>query len=122
MSDVVNAKRAAGRRARVNGVHVAAKTGTAEYGPMRNRRKHAWMIAFAPYETPEIALAAIIEDGESGGATAAPVVASVLAHHFETTPVGEDEDEEASRAELRDPDEDAGVQDLEEHLAEEDEP
>lgn len=122
MSDVVNAKRAGGRRARVNGVHVAAKTGTAEYGPMRNRRKHAWMIAFAPYEAPEIALAALVEDGESGGTTAAPVVASVLAHHFGTTPVGEDEDEEDSRAELRDPDEDAGVQDQEEDLAEEDAP
>jgi penicillin-binding protein 2 len=113
MFDVVNAPKGGGRRARVNGVSVAAKTGTAEYGPARNRRKHAWMIAFAPFEEPEIALAAVIEDGESGGTTAAPVVAAVLAEYFGTTPVPEEE-EESSRAELRDPGEDAGVQNQEE--------
>lgn len=86
MFDVVNAPKGGGRRARVNGVTVAAKTGTAEYGPMRNRRKHAWMIAFAPLHDPEIAVATIIEDGESGGTTAAPVVAATLAEYFGTTP------------------------------------
>lgn len=91
MSDVVNAPKGGGRRARVKGVHVAAKTGTAEYGPRSNRRKHAWMVAFAPFEKPEIAVAAVIEDGESGGVTAAPVVASVLASYFGSEPEDSDE-------------------------------
>ncbi|MBR3087378.1 MAG: penicillin-binding protein 2 [Kiritimatiellae bacterium] len=112
MFDVVNGKRAGGRRARVRGISVAAKTGTAEYGPRRNRRKHTWMIAFAPFENPEIAIAAVIEDGESGGLTAAPVVASVLREYFgvEEAPDEESEDSGLSEYEEQNAPEDAETQ------------
>jgi penicillin-binding protein 2 len=82
MYDVVNAPYGTGRLAKVPGVAVAGKTGTAEYGPRANRRKHAWMIAFAPFEAPEIALAVLVEDGDSGGKTAAPIVRAMIAAHF----------------------------------------
>lgn len=46
-------------------------------------RDHAWFIAFAPYEAPEIAIACIVENaGGGGGAIAAPTVRQVLAHYF----------------------------------------
>lgn len=92
MYDVVNAHRGGGRRARVPGIAVAAKTGTAEYGPRSKRKKHTWMIAFAPFDKPTIALAVLVEDGESGGLTAAPVVAAVLREYFGVDDVAHIED------------------------------
>ena len=86
MYDVVNAPNGPGATARVPGIAVAAKTGTAEYGRRPNLHKHAWMIAFAPFDNPEIAVAVLVEDGESGGRTAGPVVRGLLAHHFHVDP------------------------------------
>ena len=82
MYDVVNAPKGTGRRAKVPGLEMAAKTGTAEYGPRQNRRKHTWMIAFAPYEKPTIALAILVEDGDSGGRTVAPLIRAAFAYWF----------------------------------------
>ena len=69
------------RRYRLN-VSCAGKTGTAQMGAGANRWKNAWVIAFAPYEQPKVAIALLVEHGESGGATAAPRVHEVLAHIF----------------------------------------
>jgi penicillin-binding protein 2 len=63
-------------------VEVAGKTGTAEFGPVSRRRKNTWFIAYAPAEKPMAAVALIVEDGESGGGTAAPRVAEVLKRIF----------------------------------------
>ena len=82
MHDVVEAPGAPGAGARVPGIVVAGKTGTAEFGPRSRRRKHTWMIAFAPFDNPEIALAVLVEDGDSGGRTAAPIVRALLAGYF----------------------------------------
>lgn len=82
MLRVVEAPDGGGRLARVPGLAVAAKTGTAEYGSRRGRRKHTWMIAFAPADAPEVALAVLVEDGESCGHTAAPLVAEFLREFF----------------------------------------
>lgn len=65
----------------------AAKTGTAEVGTGETRRKNTWVIAFAPYENPTMAVAIIVERGESGGLTAAPKAHEILASRFgEETP------------------------------------
>lgn len=64
-------------------VTVAGKTGTAEVGAGERRRKNAWFIAYAPAKSPRIAIAIVVENGESGGATAAPKAAAVLAKFFE---------------------------------------
>lgn len=71
--------------ARVPGVTVAGKTGTAQ---IPGRRNAAWFICFAPAERPEIAVAVMIEGdtaGESyeGGLYAAPVAGAVLKTYFE---------------------------------------
>jgi penicillin-binding protein 2 len=93
MRDVVMTDRGTGKKARIPGVTVAGKTGTAQVVKMGERarsnkgaratRDHAWFISFAPYEAPEIAVACIVENaGGGGGAIAAPTVRQVLAHYF----------------------------------------
>ena len=59
-------------------VPVAGKTGTAEIGVGERRRKNVWFVAYAPADNPTVAIAMVIENGDSGGATAAPKVGSVL--------------------------------------------
>lgn len=65
--------------------HIAGKTGTAQvvgYAQgikydasqvAKRRRDHALFIAFAPVEDPQIAVAIIVENGEHGASTAAPI-------------------------------------------------
>ncbi len=67
-----------GRRVQVRGIEVAAKTGTAEYDAGGVRRKNTWVTAFAPYDHPTVAVAIVVENGESGGQTVAPMVHDVL--------------------------------------------
>lgn len=69
MHDVVQAESGTGKRARIPGVRMAGKTGTAQYG---NGKKHAWMILFAPFDAPRYAVALVVEDAVSGGYTTAP--------------------------------------------------
>ena len=63
-------------------VTVAGKTGTAEVGAGERRRKNTWFIAYAPVEAPRVAVAMVIENGQSGGSTTAPRVAAVLRRAF----------------------------------------
>ena len=63
-------------------VPVSGKTGTAEVGRGATRRKNTWFIAYAPSENPTVAIALVIENGESGGGTAAPRVNEILRHIF----------------------------------------
>lgn len=82
MRDAVNELDGSGKRAKLPEVVVAAKTGTAEYGVKGAGRKMTWMIAFAPFDEPRYALALLVEDGVSGGTTAAPRVRQLLAQVF----------------------------------------
>ena len=59
-------------------VPVSGKTGTAEVGRGATRRKNTWFIAYAPSDAPTVAVALVIENGESGGGTAAPKVNAIL--------------------------------------------
>ena len=63
-------------------VAVSGKTGTAEVGRGATRRKNTWFIAYAPSESPTVALAVVIESGESGGSTARPCANAILRHIF----------------------------------------
>ncbi|OBJ68167.1 D,D-transpeptidase PbpA [Mycobacterium sp. 1274756.6] len=68
----------------IPGVQIASKTGTAEHGTdPRNTPPHAWYIAFAPADTPRVAVAVLVEDGgnrlsATGGALAAPIGRAVI--------------------------------------------
>ncbi len=63
-------------------VPVSGKTGTAEVGAGEKRRKNAWFIAYAPSDAPTAAIALVVENGESGGGTAAPKVREILKAMF----------------------------------------
>ena len=41
-------------------------------------RKHAWFVAYAPAEEPQIAVAVLVENGGGGSEVAAPVARKVL--------------------------------------------
>ncbi len=72
MHDVIMAPTGTGGRARIPGIEMAGKTGTAEYGEKEDRKKHGWMILFAPYEKPRYAVAMVVDDAVSGGFTVGP--------------------------------------------------
>lgn len=74
MELVVSRGQAAGLT--IPGVTVAGKTGTAETG--RDGTSHAWFIAYAPADNPQIAVAVIVEDGGRGGEVASPIAGSIL--------------------------------------------
>ncbi len=46
-------------------------------------RDHALFVAFAPLEDPQIAVAVIVENGESGSRTAAPIARAVIESYLE---------------------------------------
>jgi len=60
-------------------VAVAAKTGTAETG---GKFPHAWFVAFAPYDNPEIAVTVMVEHGGEGSSIAAPITKEILKWYF----------------------------------------
>jgi penicillin-binding protein 2 len=74
-------------------ISAAGKTGTAEYCDEFAKAKnlcepgnwpsHAWTVAFAPYENPEIAVVAFVYNGQEGSTVAGPIVRRVLEAYFE---------------------------------------
>lgn len=73
-------------RASLAEVAVAGKTGTAEYPGPRDADgilpTHAWFIAFAPYENPEIAVMVFVSGGHNGAQIAVPIAAQLLRAYF----------------------------------------
>jgi len=93
LQDVVNTGSGTGGRARSELVKIAGKTGTAQVAEMRGAivksehlpyalRDHAWFVAFAPAEKPEIAVAVLVEHGGHGGSAAAPLAKKVIEKYF----------------------------------------
>jgi penicillin-binding protein 2 len=68
-----------GYAARVGGINVAGKTGTAQ-NP--HGKDHAWFVAFAPLKDPKIALAILVENGGYGGDAAAPLAGAIMRQFF----------------------------------------
>ncbi|MBM4152752.1 MAG: hypothetical protein FJ220_04420, partial [Kiritimatiellaceae bacterium] len=83
MRDVIMDLDGTGHRAAVEGLEFAGKTGTAEYGVKGEGSKHTWMIAFAPFERPQYAVAILIENGDSGGLTVGPCMKRLMEGLFE---------------------------------------
>jgi penicillin-binding protein 2 len=68
-----------GGAARIKGIEVAGKTGTAQNPP---RKDHAWFIGFAPYDSPRIAIAVLVENAGFGGAIAAPIAGRCMERYL----------------------------------------
>lgn len=91
MRDVVHGPEGTARKlARNASYRMAGKTGTAQVVAIpqgekydsdkidERHRDHGLFIAFAPLENPLIAVAVIVENGESGGSAAGPVARAVM--------------------------------------------
>jgi penicillin-binding protein 2 len=86
LKDVINGEHGTARRVALPNVTVAGKTGTAEFGRKEDRQRHAWMIAFAPFEKPRYAIVMLVDEGISGGETAAPRMQKLLSEIFNGAP------------------------------------
>jgi len=93
LRDVVNTGPGTGGRARSTVIQIGGKTGTAQVAEMRGNyvkneqlsyllRDHAWFVAFAPVDHPEIAVATLVEHGGHGGSAAAPLAKKVIEKYF----------------------------------------
>ncbi len=73
-------KSGTGTNARISGIDVGGKTGTAENEKTIEDpdKTHALFVSFAPAENPQIAVAVILEHAGSGGSLAAPIAREVM--------------------------------------------
>lgn len=85
MRNVVMSDRGTARRARVKGIEIAGKTGTAQVVSLEaeeNPGDHAWFMGFGPIDDPKLAFAIIVENAGHGGTEAAPIAAAVLEEYL----------------------------------------
>jgi len=75
LKKVVNDRRGTGMKARIKGITVAGKTGTAE-NP--KGKAHGWFCGFAPFEDPKICVSVFIEFGGKGGVEASVYARKVI--------------------------------------------
>ena len=91
---VVNEQHGTARRARLEGINVSGKTGTAQVVRIERKpgskkrvavhlKDHAWFVAYAPSEAPTVAMSVIVEHGGHGGHTAAPISGKFLRFYFD---------------------------------------
>ena len=90
MAKVVESPRGTAKRIHTPAYRIAGKTGTSQVFTIGQKetynaakiderlRDHALFIAFAPVEEPRIAVAVMVENGESGSGTAAPIARQVI--------------------------------------------
>ncbi|RLT45855.1 MAG: hypothetical protein DWI62_02800 [Chloroflexi bacterium] len=81
-----------GKNLAVEGIVLGGKSGTAEYcdnvAQAADRCQfgswpaHAWMLAYAPYEKPEIAVVVFVYSGEEGSTVAGPVAQEIIDAYF----------------------------------------
>jgi penicillin-binding protein 2 len=70
-----------GAAARIPGLDIAGKTGTAQTirdSKSSKGQDHAWFAAFAPAKDPEVVVVVLVERGGHGGSTAAPIARQIL--------------------------------------------
>jgi penicillin-binding protein 2 len=96
--EVVQGERGTARIARLKGTDISGKTGTAQVigrekleeseggATVRKYMDHAWFVAYAPSEAPQIAIAVIVEHGEHGSSAAAPVARELVKTYLESAP------------------------------------
>ncbi|MDA8432546.1 MAG: penicillin-binding protein 2 [Nitrospiraceae bacterium] len=86
LKGVVNEPSGTGWVAKSGVTTIGGKTGTAQVVGIRKESKylsekhrdHAWFVAFAPVEKPDIAMSVLVEHGGHGGSTAAPIAKKAI--------------------------------------------
>jgi penicillin-binding protein 2 len=78
--------------ARVQGVEIAGKTGTAQVVRQatwtsndelaEEERDHAWFASFAPFDDPKLVIVVFVEHGGGGSKTAAPIAKALYEKYF----------------------------------------
>ena len=92
---VVNDPDGTGKTAKIKGVTVAGKTGTAEVANQERIKAlnldgevpskletHAWFVAVAPAEDPQIAISVLVEHGGGGSSVAAPIARELIKQYL----------------------------------------
>lgn len=87
LAGVVNEAGGTARGAQSSIAITGGKTGTAQVVSKGKEaggkfKDHAWFVAFAPVEKPEIAMTVFVEHGGHGGATAAPIAKKAIEAYF----------------------------------------
>lgn len=97
---VVNETRGTGAAARLDGLEIAGKTGTAQVVEQVTwtanedlapaHRDHAWFASYAPIDDPRLVVVVFVEHGGAGSEAAAPLAKAVHARFFdaEISPAG----------------------------------
>ncbi len=82
MWKVVHGEAGTARGAKIDGIELAGKTGTAEAWRMNGKVKvkdnNTWFISFAPFQNPRFAVCALVQGGYRGGSCAAPIARRVI--------------------------------------------
>lgn len=88
--EVVNSSKGTARGIRIKGIDISGKTGTAQVVGRKDDEKedeenrafhlkpHAWFVAYAPSNNPQIAVSIIVEHGEHGSSKAAPIAKEMI--------------------------------------------
>ncbi len=92
MRAVVEERGGTGHRQQIEGFPFAGKTGTAQvvrqsgggfaYHSNKLMQDHAWFVAYAPYDEPEIAICVLVEHGVHGSTAAAPIARRIIEYYF----------------------------------------
>ncbi len=87
---VVNGENGTARGSRLVDIDISGKTGTSQVISRKedemlpeedmpaHLRAHAWFVAYAPSESPSIAVAVVVEHGEHGSGAAAPIAKEMI--------------------------------------------
>ena len=106
LADVVT--KGTATRAKSSLVTIGGKTGTAQVAALRTGpeenipkkfRDHAWFVAFAPVESPKIAVAVLAEHMGHGGSAAAPLAKELIETYMKLAPQAPMVSSNASKAE-----------------------
>ncbi|MFH1116218.1 MAG: penicillin-binding protein 2 [Pseudomonadota bacterium] len=101
--DVVEGAKGTGRRCRIPGITVHAKTGTSQVISLKQRpeddalvpyheRSHALFVAYVNDRPKKIALVVVVEHGGGGGTSAAPIARKILCKYYDVPDPGDPEE------------------------------
>lgn len=89
---VVEGEKGTAKNIKIPGIEMGGKTGTAQVVglPSKKTRQnlpeylkdHAWFVAFAPFNNPEIAVVVLVEHGGFGSMVAAPMAREIIRHYL----------------------------------------